>query len=47
LVANTILQGTVENCVNTFKARNKQHWNFTRIAVVISVNKQLDKMGKE
>ena len=42
-----MLQGTVGNCVETFKARYRQDWKFIGITFVLSVNKKHAKMCKE
>jgi hypothetical protein len=47
LVANTVLQGIMGNCIKIFKAINRQYWNFIGITFVLSVNKKQDKICKE
>jgi len=47
LVANTIIQRIVGNCIKTVKAINRQYWNFIRITFLPSVYKKHDKICKE
>jgi len=46
LVANTLLQGIVGNCLKSFKTRNRKYWNFKGNTFVPSVNKKHEKYAK-